>query len=106
MTESEIIKNFWDLLDIKKIDDDINEGIVTIQKNDIIETNKYIKKIQKDYQTYINLYNSVQQLKRISIGINPNQEPPVNDGINHYIDFLQKLKTAKSLKKGYDEIFN
>lgn len=105
MTNNEIFKNLWDAMDIRKIDDDINEGIYITQKGDTTEINNYISKIQKKYELYINLYNSAQQLKRIGAGFNPNQPIPVDNSINHYIEFLQMLKMAKLLGKGYDEIF-
>ena len=106
MTNSEILKNIWDALDIKKIDDDINEGISKAQIGNAIEINKFISKIQKDYELYINLYNSVQNLKRNIAGVNQNQPAPVDDSINHYIKFLQQLRLAKSLGKEFNEIFN
>ena len=106
MTDSELIKNLWDAMDIKKIDTDINEGIYIAKVGNIVEINKFISKIQNDYALYIDLYNAVQKIKRnITVG-NTNYPLPTDDSINHYIEFLQQLKLAKLAGKEFNEIFN
>lgn len=101
----EKIKDIWDLLEIRKLDNDIIEGINIANEGNIQKIENYVLKIQKDYSEYIDVYNAIQRVKRNLSGYCNNQQIPITNNINSYIALLQDIKDAKVLKKIYNEIF-
>lgn len=97
----EKLKKLIEILDIKKIEDDIVEGENLLRSGNISDINKYLERIIGEYKEYIDLKNYFN-MNNEKI---PIETQPINTILNAYISFLKDLWGIKIGEKLLKEVF-
>ncbi len=95
------LKKLFEILDIKKLEDDIVEGENLLGSKNISAIKKYLERIIREYKEYIDLKNYFNTSNKTT----PIETQPINIILNGYINFLKDLREIKIGEKLLKEIF-